>query len=297
MVGSGRRGRRLTAAPVVRPRRRHRPVPYRRAARWRVPPAVDTCHCSPAAGPATPGGTKGERRFRSGPIRPNGRPPTGTIGNISRVWRQQAELRPHSQDRVLRGSPREPRGLCGEGLRAGCAEHPRGYRSAVDFGQVLQPPHGAESLLERARAIQVAEQSALDVDATARSTMCVALGPCQLGVSGARTRSRTAARDLLRERARPSGVGLFQMLQGRQFLDGLAGLGLGQAEFIQALKVEPELGARSEEMRQAQGGVPGDGALAVQNPVTRFVGTLSRRASSAALIFRASSSSARCSPG
>jgi hypothetical protein len=39
--------------------------------------------------------------------------------------------------------------------------------------------------------------------------------------------------------------------KGRQFLDGLSRLGLSQAQFMQALKVEPELGARSEEMRQA----------------------------------------------
>ena len=32
------------------------------------------------------------------------------------------------------------------------------------------------------------------------------------------------------------------------------------------LEVEPELSARAEEVRQAQRGGPGDGALAVQNP-------------------------------
>jgi len=60
-------------------------------------------------------------------------------------------------------------------------------------------------------------------------------------------------------------VGPFPMLQGRQFLDGLSSLGLGRAQFIQALKVEPEFGARSEEMCQAQRGVAGDGALTVEN--------------------------------
>jgi len=51
------------------------------------------------------------------------------------------------------------------------------------------------------------------------------------------------------------------MLQRRQFCDGLSGLGFGHAQFIQVVKAGPELGAYA------------------------IVGALSRRASSAALIF------------
>jgi hypothetical protein len=36
--------------------------------------------------------------------------------------------------------------------------------------------------------------------------------------------------------AHHSGMRVLNVLQGRQFLDGLSGLGLGQAQFIQALK-------------------------------------------------------------
>jgi hypothetical protein len=59
---------------------------------------------------------------------------------------------------------------------------------------------------------------------------------------------------------------VLNVLQGRQFLDGLSGLGLGQAQFIQALKVQPEFGARAEEVRQAQRCVPGDGAGRSESP-------------------------------
>ncbi len=45
------------------------------------------------------------------------------------------------------------------------------------------------------------------------------------------------------QRERRDRADRYQMLQGRQFLDGLSGLDLGQAQFIQALKIEPELGA------------------------------------------------------
>ena len=38
------------------------------------------------------------------------------------------------------------------------------------------------------------------------------------------------------------------MLEGRQFLDGFSGVALCHAQFIHALNVEPELGARSEEV-------------------------------------------------
>ena len=54
-------------------------------------------------------------------------------------------------------------------------------------------------------------------------------------------------------------------LQRRELLDQFSGLRLGNTQLMQALKVQPQLGAGSEEVRQAQRGISGDGALAVQN--------------------------------
>ena len=50
-------------------------------------------------------------------------------------------------------------------------------------------------------------------------------------------------------------------LQGRERANGLPGLPFGQAQFIERLQVEPELGA-AEEMRETQRRIAGDGALA-----------------------------------
>lgn len=68
-----------------------------------------------------------------------------------------------------------------------------------------------------------------------------------------------------RRRIRPSCVRPFEVLQRREFPDRLSRLSLGQPQFIQCLEVEPELGARAEEMRQTQRRVSGDRALPVQN--------------------------------
>jgi len=54
----------------------------------------------------------------------------------------------------------------------------------------------------------------------------------------------------------------------RQGLNRLARLPLRQANFIQALQIQPELRRGAEEVSQAQGGVAGDGA-AKAGPSTR----------------------------
>lgn len=54
----------------------------------------------------------------------------------------------------------------------------------------------------------------------------------------------------------------FGALEGGEGLDGAACLLLGNANVVEALKVEPELGARSEEVSEALGRVAGDGAAA-----------------------------------
>src|SRR5712664_848228 len=51
---------------------------------------------------------------------------------------------------------------------------------------------------------------------------------------------------------------------GKAF-DGFPGLLLGQAQVIESLQVEPKLRARAKEMSEAQGGVAGDGARAIQD--------------------------------
>ena len=53
------------------------------------------------------------------------------------------------------------------------------------------------------------------------------------------------------------------LLEPRELLDRLAGFLLGKTQFVKALQVQPELRAGPEKVRQAQGGVAGDDALAV----------------------------------
>src|SRR5438067_1025240 len=60
-------------------------------------------------------------------------------------------------------------------------------------------------------------------------------------------------------------VNLFDAFQRRQLLDGLSALLFGQANFVEALQIQPELWARSEKMSQAQRRVSGDRALAVHD--------------------------------
>ena len=54
-------------------------------------------------------------------------------------------------------------------------------------------------------------------------------------------------------------------LEGGEGFDGFAGLLLGEADFVEALQVEPELGAGTEEVGEAQGGVSSDGTTAVED--------------------------------
>src|SRR5712691_707290 len=55
----------------------------------------------------------------------------------------------------------------------------------------------------------------------------------------------------------------FGSLQLGKSLDGLSSLLLNAAQLVKALEVQPEFRASAKEMGQAQGRVPGDGALAV----------------------------------
>jgi len=64
------------------------------------------------------------------------------------------------------------------------------------------------------------------------------------------------------------------LLNGTQCLEPLPHLPLGETQVVEALQVEPEFGARAKEMTQAQGGIAGDGALAIQdsgNAIGRYV--------------------------
>lgn len=56
-----------------------------------------------------------------------------------------------------------------------------------------------------------------------------------------------------------------EALEGWQGLDGPAGLVLGEADFVKALQVQPELRHRAEEMDEGQGRVFGDGAPSVHD--------------------------------
>ena len=62
-----------------------------------------------------------------------------------------------------------------------------------------------------------------------------------------------------------SCVGRLAVLKGWESLNGLPSFVLSQSQLVEALQIEPELCARSEEMSKAQGCVTGDSALAVQN--------------------------------
>jgi hypothetical protein len=54
-------------------------------------------------------------------------------------------------------------------------------------------------------------------------------------------------------------------LESGQGFDGFACYLLSSANLIKALQIQPKLGRRAEEMRQAQSGVAGDGPLSLQN--------------------------------
>ena len=57
----------------------------------------------------------------------------------------------------------------------------------------------------------------------------------------------------------------FEVLEGWQRFDGLAGLPLGEADLIKALQIKPEFRSSAKEMGQAQGRVAGDGAPSIQD--------------------------------
>ena len=70
----------------------------------------------------------------------------------------------------------------------------------------------------------------------------------------------------------PAAFGIRAVRQPRKTTDDRACLLLGQAEFIQLLEVQPELGTGPEKVSESQGAVPADGSLAIQypgNPVSR----------------------------
>lgn len=57
----------------------------------------------------------------------------------------------------------------------------------------------------------------------------------------------------------------FASFEAGERLDGAAGFLLGETEVVESLQIQPELGARAEEMGEAQGGVAGDGTRAIQD--------------------------------
>lgn len=46
----------------------------------------------------------------------------------------------------------------------------------------------------------------------------------------------------------------------------MAGLPLGKAEFVAALKIQPKFCTRAKEMSEAQGQIAGNGPLTIHNP-------------------------------
>src|SRR5215510_3348639 len=56
-----------------------------------------------------------------------------------------------------------------------------------------------------------------------------------------------------------------RFFKGWESLDGFADLLFGDAEFVEALEIEPELPASAEEVGKTQSGVPGYGAPAVDD--------------------------------
>jgi len=63
----------------------------------------------------------------------------------------------------------------------------------------------------------------------------------------------------------PLGVCLLEMLQGRQTTDGLPGFLLRDAQFVETLEVQPELGRRPEEMGKSQSGIACNSTPSVQD--------------------------------
>jgi hypothetical protein len=58
----------------------------------------------------------------------------------------------------------------------------------------------------------------------------------------------------------------FGALEGGKRADRFARLFLREADFVEALQIEPEFSAGAEEMSEAQGGIARDRPLTVQNP-------------------------------
>jgi len=58
---------------------------------------------------------------------------------------------------------------------------------------------------------------------------------------------------------------------------------LGQANFIQALQIQPELRRGAEEVRQAQGGIAGGGAASIETCLCQRLGRTIRKPSASAL--------------
>jgi hypothetical protein len=82
---------------------------------------------------------------------------------------------------------------------------------------------------------------------------------------------RRSAVDFSPSRSRRNTLGAPQPRQG---LDRFPDFLPGNAEFVKALQVKPELRARAKEMAQAQGGISSNGALPIQDagdPVRRHV--------------------------
>jgi len=95
----------------------------------------------------------------------------------------------------------------------------------------------------------------------------------------------------------PSGVGVFELLDGGESFNQFPGFLLSQAQFVEALQIQPKLRADAREMGEAQGRVTRDGALPIEDPGDAVGGHLELPRERGGVISRASSSSARCSPG
>lgn len=60
-------------------------------------------------------------------------------------------------------------------------------------------------------------------------------------------------------------MGGFAAVEAGEGSDGVAGFLFGQAEVVEGLEIEPELGGGAEEVGEAEGGVAGDGTGAIQD--------------------------------
>jgi len=89
----------------------------------------------------------------------------------------------------------------------------------------------------------------------------------------------------------------FAGFQSGEGFNGFPGLLFGEPEIIKTLQIEPKPDAGAEEMSEAQSRVARNRARTMQNLRDTIGRHASFRASSAAPISSASSSSARCSPG